>query len=117
MKKQNKIIYIALIFVIIAMIAIGYLILTKNGIIIKQGDGETKAASETTGDNSYITTEQHLTEVSNSGGLQFIEISGPEGTKLIDNAKKMNFYRWDGTKKWSAGLPTDASAARYRYCF
>ena len=63
MKKSNKIIYIALIFVVITMIVIGYLILTSNGKIIKQKEGETKAAT-TSGSNSYITTEQHLSEVS-----------------------------------------------------
>ena len=62
MKKSNKIIYIALIFVVITMIVIGYLILTSNGKIIKQKEGETKAAT-TNGSNSYITTEQHLSEV------------------------------------------------------
>ena len=62
MKKSNKIMYVPIVFLITVMILIGYLILTRNSKIIKQKEGETKAA--TTGSNSYITTEQHLAEVS-----------------------------------------------------
>ena len=60
-KKSNKIIYILVILIV--RLSIGYVLIIKNGKIIKQEEGETKAAT-TNGSNSYITTEQHLSELS-----------------------------------------------------
>lgn len=64
MTKEKKIIVIITIISILVIAILSYFLINKNAIIEKQAEKIELQAMETNGSNSYITTQEHLKEIS-----------------------------------------------------